>query len=109
MENTSNITYDNQNWVSKGKFFFIYEDESNFILVDKTKKGLEVKETSIDEKNNVLASKGMIYDMDGIGHKVPIRWFYPKDQFSLDYVNNDAQIMENKYIKIREMTCPDEI
>ena len=32
------------------------------------------------KKLNVEAEKGMIHDMDGIGHWVPIRWFFPKKQ-----------------------------
>ena len=48
-------------------------------MEDKTKRGLTVKETSIDEKLNVKADKGMIHDMDGIGHWVPIRWYFPKN------------------------------
>lgn len=109
MENISNTSDNKQNLLSKGKFFFIYEDSTHYILVDKTKKGLEIKETTIDPERSILSSKGMIYDMDGIGHKVHIKWFYPKDRFSLDLVNKDAQIMEKKYLKIREMTCPDDL
>ena len=48
----------------------------------------------------------MIYDMDGKGHKVNIRWFYPKDKFSLHAVEHNAQIMEKRYREIRQITCP---
>ena len=48
----------------------------------------------------------MIYDMDGRGHKVSIRWYYPKIEYSLQTIEQDAQIMEKRYIEIREITCP---
>ena len=54
--------------LEKGTFYFIKDGESDIIMEDKTKRGLEIKETSVDEKINVKADKGMIHDMDGIGH-----------------------------------------
>ena len=77
-------------------------------MEDKTKRGLTVKETSIDEKLNVKADKGMIHDMEGIGHWVPIRWYFSKNQFDLNLVSKYAEIMEKKYTEIRELTCPDD-
>ncbi len=77
-------------------------------MEDKTKRGLTIKETSIDEKLSVNADKGMIHDMDGIGHWVPIRWYFPKNQFNLDKVSEYAEAMEKKYAEIRELTCPDD-
>ncbi len=77
-------------------------------MEDKTKRGLTIKETSIDEKLSVNADKGMINDMDGIGHWVPIRWYFPKNQFNLDKVSEYAEAMEKKYAEIRELTCPDD-
>ena len=76
-------------------------------MEDKTKRGLTVKERSLDEKLNVEAEKGMIHDMDGIGHWVPIRWFFPKSQFNLDQVLVHAEAMDKRYIELRELTCPD--
>ncbi len=76
-------------------------------MEDKTKSGLTVQENSLDEKYNVNAEKGIIYDMDGIGHKVGIRWFFPKINYTFDKVLFFAQEMEQKYRKIREETCPD--
>ena len=76
-------------------------------MEDKTKGGLTVQEQSIDEKYNVRAEKGMIYDMDGIGHKVGIRWFFPKKDYTFEKVLSFAQEMEQRYRKIREETCPD--
>lgn len=92
--------------IKKGKFYFIYKDSENWILEDKTKRGLEVKEKTNDPEKNVLSEKGMIYDMDGRGHKMNIRWFYPKNKFSLDEIEHNAQIMEKRYLEIREITCP---
>ena len=77
-------------------------------MEDKTKRGLTVKETSVDEKLNVIADKGMIHDMDGIGHWVPIRWYFPKNDYDLSQVEIHAEKMEKKYTKLRELTCPDD-
>jgi len=56
--------------LKKGSFYFIKDGDFDIILEDKTKRGLTVKETSIDEKLNVKADKGMILDigflLDGI-------------------------------------------
>ncbi len=94
--------------LKKGSFYYIKDGDSDFIMEDKTKRGLTVKETSIDEKLNVMSDKGMIHDMDGIGHWVPIRWYFSKNQFDLNQVSEYAQIMEKKYTEIRELTCPDD-
>ncbi len=94
--------------IKKGKFYFIFEDPQILILMDKTKRGLEVKDTIIDENSKVISERGMIYDMEGIGHKVVKRWFYPKSKYDLEFVTTVAEIMEKKYNEIREMNCPDE-
>jgi len=77
-------------------------------MEDKTKRGLTVKETSVDEKLHVIADKGMIHDMDGIGHWVPIRWYFSKDQFDLKKITEYAEAMEKKYAELRELTCPED-
>ncbi len=77
-------------------------------MEDKTKRGLTVKERSHDEKLKVEAEKGMIHDMDGIGHWVPIRWFFPKNEYDLDEVLFHAEAMEKKYTELRELTCPED-
>src|SRR5919199_615605 len=65
--------------LKSGQFYLIYENEnSDLILEDKTKRGLEVRELNNDERYGVDAEKGMIYDIDGIGHRVGIRWHFPK-------------------------------
>ena len=93
--------------LKKGIFYVIRDDVTDIIMEDKTKRGLTVQERTTDEKYNVMADKGMIYDMDGIGHKVGIRWYFPKDQFAFEQVLEHAKEMEEKYRKIREETCPD--
>jgi len=77
-------------------------------MEDKTKSGLTVKERSHDEKLKVEAEKGMIHDMDGIGHWVPIRWFFPKNEYDLGKVLFHAEAMEKKYKELRELTCPED-
>ena len=77
-------------------------------MEDKTKRGLTIKETSVDEKLKVKADKGMIHDMDGIGHWVPIRWYFAKNQFDLNQVLEYAEDMDKKYTELRELTCPDD-
>jgi hypothetical protein len=94
------------NLIKKGRFFFIYDETQNWILEDKTKRGLEVKEKSNDDQKKILSEKGIIYDMDGRGHKVNVRWFYPKETFSLKDVEKDANLMEKRYLELREITCP---
>ena len=94
--------------LQKGSFYFIKDGKTDLILEDNTKRGLEIKETSIDETLNVQADKGMIHDMDGIGHWVVIRWYFSKDSFELSQVIIHAETLEEKYTKLRELTCPDD-
>ena len=94
--------------IKKGQFYFIYDRPPHFVMEDKTKRGLEVRERTVDEKYGVEAEKGMIHDMDGIGHRVGIRWFFPHGQYALDQVVQKAEEMEKRYKAIREMTCPDD-
>jgi hypothetical protein len=96
------------NLIKKGHFYFIYDNDLNFVLEDKTKRGLEVRENVFDEKLRVQADKGMIYDLNGIGHKVGIRWYFPKSKYRLDHVIKIGEEMELRYKKIREMTCPND-
>lgn len=93
--------------LKKGIFYTILDDPIQIVLEDKTKRGLTAQERSIDEKYGVYSDKGMIYDMDGIGHKVGIKWYFPKDKYSFDKVLEYATEIEQRYKKIREETCPD--
>jgi len=94
--------------LKNGSFYYIKDGDADFILEDKTKRGLTVKDTSIDEKLNVKADKGMIHDMDGIGHWVPIRWYFSKALFDLKKISEYAEAVEKKYTELRELTCPDD-
>ena len=92
--------------LEKVSFYFIKDVNSTIILEDKTKRGLEIKDTSTYENLKVKADKGMIHDMDGIGHWVPIRWYFSKDSYELSDVQLHANAMDKKYTELRELTCP---
>ena len=95
--------------IKKGQFYEIYEKgDFDFVLEDKTKRGLEVREFSHDDKYGVNSEKGMIYDIDGTGHRIGIRWYFPKSNYSLQHVSEIAEELESKYKAIRELTCPDD-
>jgi hypothetical protein len=94
--------------LKKGSFYLIKDSADELILEDRTKRGLTVRERSLDENLRVFADKGMIHDMDGIGHWVPIRWYFPKKDHTLDGVLIHAEKMEKKYTELRELTCPDD-
>ena len=96
------------NLIKKGRFYFIYDQHPNLILEDKTKRGLQARENGFDEKYGVQADKGIIYDLNGTGHKVGIRWYFPKSEYRLDRVIKIAEEMELRYKAIREITCPDD-
>ena len=96
------------NLVKKGQFYFIYDNVPNLVLEDKTKRGLEVRERVLDEKYGVEAERGIIHDIDGIGHKVGIRWYFPQPKYSLAHVATIAEELEARYKAIRDMTCPDD-
>jgi len=93
--------------LKKGIFYTILDSVFDFIMEDKTKRGLQVQERSIDETYGVYSDKGMIYDMDGIGHKVGIRWYFPKEKYEFEKIIEHATEIEQRYRKIREETCPD--
>jgi len=96
------------NLIKKGRFYLIYDGDLDLVLEDKTKRGLEVREVVLDEKIGVQADRGTIYDLDGIGHKVAIRWYFPKSKYSLEHVVKNGEEIELRYKAIREMTCPDD-
>jgi len=98
----------NGNLIKKGQFYFIYEDAHDLVLEDKTKRGLEVREHILDEKYGVIADWGIIHDVDGIGHKVGIRWYFPYSKYNLEQVAKVGEEIESKYKALREMTCPDD-
>jgi hypothetical protein len=94
--------------IKQGRFYSIHDVSGHFILEDKTKLGLEVKERYLDPKYGADCESGIIYDGGGTGHKVGIRWYFPKSTFSLDKVVKFAEEMNERYQAIREMTCPDD-
>lgn len=94
--------------LKKGSFYIIKDGPDELIMEDRTKRGLTVRERTIDENLKVFADKGMIHDMDGIGHWVPIRWYFPKKEYDLQNVLVHAEKMEKKYNELRELTCPDD-
>jgi hypothetical protein len=94
--------------LKKGSFYIIKEGSESLIVEDRTKRGLTVQDSSIDENTCVLADKGRIHDMDGIGHWVPIRWYFPKKDYDFQKVLAHAEKMEKKYTELRELTCPDD-
>jgi hypothetical protein len=96
------------NLIRKGRFYFIFDNDLNLVLEDKTKRGLEVRENIFDEKHSVQVDRGTVYDLNGIGHKVGIRWYFPKSRYGLNQVIKIAEEMELRYKAIREMTCPDD-
>lgn len=104
----SNVTPTPNPPLKKTVFFHIHDGESELIVEDRTKRGLTVREKTIDEKHKVDADKGMIYDMDGIGHTVSIRWYFPKSEYTLEQVMEHIAPIEKKYIEMRELTCPDD-
>ena len=94
--------------IKEGRFYFIHDTPDLFIMEDKTKLGLEVRERYLDPKYGVNCESGTIYDGGGRGYKVGIRWYFPKSTFSLDKVVKYAEVMNERYMAIREMTCPDD-
>lgn len=93
--------------LERGEFFRILDGGDSYVLADMTKRGLEARSRSVDEGVGVEADKGVIHDMDGIGREVPIRWFFPKGRHGMGDVLAPARRLEEKYTKLREMTCPD--
>ena len=94
--------------IKKGQFYFIHDTSDHFIMEDKTKLGLEVRKRYLDPKYGADCESGIIYDGGGTGHKVGIRWHFPKSTFSLDRVIKFAEEMNERYLAIREMTCPND-
>ncbi len=94
--------------LKEGSFYLIKESDADLVMEDKTKRGLSIRDTSVDEKLNVNADKGMIHDMDGIGHWVPIRWYFSKECYGLPQVQAHADAMEKRYADLRALTCPDD-
>ena len=109
INNNNNDNNDNNDTIKEGTFYLIVKNDSqDIILEDKTKRGLVVRDTSIDAKLGVVADMGIIHDMDGIGHSVPIRWVFPKINYTLLDVQVHADAIEKRYTDLRKLTCPDD-
>ena len=91
-----------------GQFYIIYQLSDNFVIEDKTKCGLEVRERYFETKYNAECDSGTTYDAGGTGYKVGIRWFFPQSTFKLDEVVGFAEEIKKRYLTIREMICPDD-
>ncbi|MFZ0648347.1 MAG: hypothetical protein WAM27_09015 [Nitrososphaeraceae archaeon] len=92
--------------IKTAQFYSIYEVSDCLVLEDKTKRGLEVRDRYFDTKYGAECESGIIYDGRGTGHKVVIRWFFPKSTFILEKVVGFAEEINERYLAIREMTCP---
>ena len=90
-----------------GRFYSIYEGSDYLVMEDLTKRGLEVRERYFDNKYGAECDSGIIYDGGGTGYRVGIRWYFPKSKFVLDEIVRFAEDMNQRYLDIREMTCPD--
>ena len=64
-------------------------------------------ESSIDDNVGLMAEKGRFYDCNGRGHVVPIRWSFPKENYTIEQVLKFADTLDNRYRAIMEDTCPD--
>ncbi len=94
--------------LKKGQFYFIYDDDGqSYIVEDKTKRGLPVLENSIDDKVGLVTEKGRFYDANGRGHIIPIRWHFPKQNYTFEQVCKFADTLDSRYRAIMEDTCPD--
>jgi len=89
-----------------GQFYFIYDGNGQeFVVEDKTKRGLEVMENSLD--GDVMADKGRFYDGNGRAHVVTIRWYFLKKNYTFEQAHNFAEALNSRYKAIMEDTCPD--
>lgn len=94
--------------IKKGQFYFIYEEDYEyFVLEDRTKRGLSVIEKTVDKNVGVIAEKGRIYDANGRGHVMVIRWYFPKERYTFEHVCKFADELDKRYRAIMEETCPD--
>lgn len=96
------------NPIKSGRFYSIHEERDHLVMEDLTKRGLDVRERYFDTKYGAEADRGIIYDGNGTGHRVGIRWYFPKSKFILDEVVAFAEEINQRYLALREETCPDD-
>ena len=93
--------------IGKGISYRIREGDAHYILEDATKDGLgAVDRVPEGDLRSVETERGIIHDMDGIGSRVPIRWYFPKGSYRIEDVRTRAGEMDRRYAAIRETTCP---
>ena len=93
--------------LESGSYYRIIDSGKYLILEDMTKRGLRAGARTRDNQLGVDAEMGTIHDMDGIGHSVPLRWFFPKSGYELGTISRHAASLESRYARLRELTCPD--
>ncbi|HEY7227491.1 MAG TPA: hypothetical protein VH481_05135 [Nitrososphaeraceae archaeon] len=97
-----------KNLVKRGQFYCIYDSGSkNFVLEDRTRRGLPIVENSMDTEIGLRTDIGRVYDANGRGHVMPIRWYFPKETYTLEQVCKFGDNLDNRYKDIMEDTCPD--
>ena len=97
------------NLIKKGHFYFIYDGALDLVPENRAKPRSERYRKSVfEEKFGVQAERGIIYDINGKGHKVGIRWYFPKSKYRMDHVIKIGEEMDLRYKAIREMTCPED-
>ena len=89
-----------------GAFYRIRHDNLFYILEDTTKDGLAPADRVPDGDLRVDVERGIIYDMYGTGHRVPMRWYFPKESHGLTAVRAHADRMEKRYAALRDLACP---
>ena len=77
-------------------------------MEDLSKRGLEVRDRYFDTNYGAECDSGIIYDGNGTGYRVGIRWYFPKSKFILDEIVRFAEVINQRYKAIREETCPDD-
>lgn len=91
----------------KGAFYRILDGGRFLVLEDSTREKLTVQGRSPDEGMMMVeADMGTIYGLDGIGRRVPIRWYFPKDGYDLEAVLMRAREIEERHAALRELGCP---
>ena len=93
--------------LARGRFYRVLDDGRFLVLEDSTRDGLTVQGRSADGgMMGVEADTGIIHGMDGVGRRVPIRWYFPKGEHDPGVVLARAQEMEDRYSKMRGQGCP---
>jgi hypothetical protein len=99
--------YTEKNLLKKGQFHYVYDESDHEVVIeDRTKRGLPVLEQSVDDTFGLVADKGRLYDANGRGHIVSIRWYLPKQKYTLEQIYQFGESLDSRYRAIMELTCP---